>query len=260
MKRINTILIFVLTAITVFPIIIFSQNKISDKAEREKREVQEFTDSFLKQLEKTKDISKVPRSFFADDFFNQTIDINLEEGIEKRIPQNLKFRVFAMSFNIGYLGITYFLGRLSEEEMKKDEAKKGKNDAKNSDGDGFTELFFPPYLLKIYKNSRILSKLNNSENKVKTIQEINELINEMESIINQQRRYLRKNYLPRKNSFFYAEMNNVKNITYWEKDDIYSRIDSNGLKFIEVGGYIIRLRIAKINGKPKILDIFLLKD
>ena len=86
------------------------------------------------------------------------------------------------------------------------------------------------------------------------------MIIEINSIIVAQRKYLKQHKLPKKSSWFIEEMKNVKNIGYFTKNDIYADVDKEGLQYIELGGYIIRLKIVKINGKPKILDIFLLKD
>ena len=105
-----------------------------------------------------------------------------------------------------------------------------------------------------------MSQFTTSDFKLKTLEEFNNLVNETKSLVDAQRSYLKKHSLPKRKSYFIEEMQNVKNIAYWENHDIYSQVDSDGFHFIEFGGYVIRLKIVQMNGKPKILDLFLLSD
>ena len=148
--------------------------QLDKNALRQKREVQNFVDSFMSILVKEKDLSKIPNSFFVDDFkrrFSDANDYKINEGLSKTLYTETRFKLSNLSFNFTYLGIVYLMGKFSSREFEKAETAYNK-DNKNKDKDP-DEMFFSPEIFRLTKQKTLMSKLNDSDFEIKTVREFN---------------------------------------------------------------------------------------
>lgn len=237
-----------------------TSTKKNQTFEKDKREVQKFVDSFIKILAETQDITQVPERFFAPDFGKEFCqnDSMIEKKLAEQISRQDHLKYCNLVFNSMYLGIAYRLGKGNWDEIKKIELE-----AKNRGEDSENELYSPPEVLKLLKNTWMFTRFFNGEEfiEIQTFEEFNTLIAEMESINAAMRAYLKKHTLPKRKSVFWEEMKDVKNTVYWKHENgVYWNVDKQGRRYVEVGGYYTSLKIVKINNELKVAAIELLQD
>ena len=267
-----------ITFILIIIIVFFSANfnlnaQTLDKrkqnySEKDQQELKQFVGSFLRNLNNTKDLAKVSDEFFIDDFKTRFASDNfdnlkIDKKISDKIDENIRYEYGVLQFNLKYLAIMYFAGKMSSREMEIAES----NDNESENECYVCENYFPPEIEKLFKETKTLSRLYESDFEIKTSDEFNELVTETNQIIAAQTTFLEKNALPKSNSLFVEDINDLTNGDSWYKTQRINLCSGNyceGLPektpVIEIGGYIQRLKIAIVNGKPKIINIFLLKD
>lgn len=270
MKRINTILILVSLAIIFFSFDIFAQSSVTkkafdEKANQEEIKVKLFVKSFIKSLEKTKDIGKVPNSFFVSDFrkrfaeYQDTGDIFndlwINSKLWKNLPKSLRYEFNVLRFNFNTLP-TMLVKNFDDDETTSQSYSANKDEGIVVFGE-----FFPPQVFKVLKQTKVLSISFDNNKEINSLSEFKLLLAEMKTVLNALRIYLNKNNLSKSDSLFSAEIQDLINQAKWSESDGFCgkcknecRRLSKNTKYIYIGGFLLRLTIINQNGRFKIFD------
>ena len=249
------ILIFIL-----FFAILFVPNQIAqtrqDKIEqtneeKEKLEVQKLVDSFTNALEETKDLNRIPKTFFANEFkeyFARNTDWK-DASPPKLLSQLSKAETYEakiMGLNVSYLLVMTANGICCENYWDAD--------------------FFPPEILEVIKKSKFLAEMFlNTESdddgfQIPNMQDYQVLNADTKMLVDAQRNYLasrsetwninfKKNIIETRKTFVSF------NSYLCSRDNECGNLPKD-TRFIDIAAFPYILRIIKVKNDYKILDIF----
>jgi hypothetical protein len=179
----------ILIAITVIlSLSIFDRNNYSQASKKQqqsaheldKHEVGTFVTTFLRSLDETKDIKKVPKSFFTSDFrkrFLQIEDWNfVDPTLSAKLAISERFNSQTIMFNFLYLGVITNFGRDNISVIEKN-----------------LEQMYPPIVIKAIKDNKTIAPFFNNtdlEPKIPNIEKFREFTVAYKTVVNVQRQYL----------------------------------------------------------------------
>lgn len=193
MKRTGNILTLVSLTILFFSFHIFSQNSVTkkefeEKANQEEIKVKLFVNSFIKSLEKTKDIDKVPRQFFVIDFKHRLSNTNFIElnygdfdyELGNKIRQKERYEYNTLWINFYYLLMMYNGATKSDAEIATIEEK--------ANGE-----LFPPEIINLFRQSKTLNSFfENDDYQIKNVTELRATMIDLKKVVNTQRNLINK--------------------------------------------------------------------
>jgi hypothetical protein len=239
----------------------YAQPKLITREKLDKREVTEFTDKFIKSLDETKDLKKVPQSFFADNFedniskiFNSDIDSEIYNQLTPKDQREMNIT----GYNLVYLGLmNIFSKNQAELDLSISEI-------------ALPENLFPQEINSLVKNTKFLRRAfpekhkddndddeeeNLRTNPIINIDDLQMLISEMKSVV-----YAQQIYLNDRDSATLANYaNNLNEIREGEKDSIsIEKCSGNNCEgfpekttLISVRHFPLRLEIVKQKKQTK---------
>lgn len=260
----NFIKLFLIFLFTIsFCIQISAQNS----TKKNEIKIKEFIKSFIKALENTKDIRKVPKEFFVSDYYKRFAenedsgdifnDLRISSLLWKKIPLTKRLKYNSLRFNFNILPTMLIdYNKLVDKETEQ------KNSSKNEkDSNSFFKSILPSKVFIALKRTKILFKSFDNNKEIKTLKDFNILLTEMESVLTTLQTYLKKNKLPKQNSFFSVEIKSLIEQASWKENDSFCgkcKFSCHNLpqntRYIYIGGFLLRLTVIQQNGKFKIFD------
>jgi len=222
--------------------------------------VKQFTASFIEKLEETKDLDKIPQSYFVSDFqtrFAKTapLDIDIDEKVFNKLSESERFDFNAEFFTLGYLGLMNAFGKYDYFD----------NTNEDTDIEAVKNLFPPHIIAQIRKsktlNSYLLKYENdtgyNTEFKIKNKETFRDFLADSKKIAAAQRDFL-NNLSPKEKAKYTKTITQLRKVTNWQKNKTCGRdCESFPAKtpYYELRYYPLYLKIIRENGSYKIFEL-----
>lgn len=163
-----------------------TDEQISLKAE--KQEVQKFVDSFLQSFEESKDLNKVPESYFATQFKgrfseNGELKVNTSKELFAQFGDNERYEHNVSMLNFLYLGWMCALEKHGSKLLQ---------DSNDSD-DEYFEKTIPPKVIDLIKKNKTLHSIyvdGEDVDEITNVIELQELVADVKKIAIAQREHL----------------------------------------------------------------------
>ncbi|HRH41129.1 MAG TPA: hypothetical protein PKY82_05750 [Pyrinomonadaceae bacterium] len=252
MKRINTILIFVLTAIIVFPINIFSQDSATkNKINKiEEKQVADFVDDFLKSYQQTFDLTKIPKTFFVSDYQKRNTFPFFIDEYDKFLTEDEKFKNGSLWIDLAYVG---FISKLSEFDFNLEKLRKSLDDENDDEN-----TFFPKKMLELfekYPKAKIFMHKNDFS-QIKNVDDFRSAMKDFHSTMKELRDSLRLVAKSKLDKFFIkykAKFIELKDVSKCSKEECGESLEKAKLFYYRV--FTIDLMVAKDKSTMQIIKI-----
>jgi hypothetical protein len=260
--------IYIITALFILLTATFSQSVFAQNQSvlNKEQSVKQFVMSFVKSFEETKDISKVPDSFFTADYRRRFADTRdsgdimnmygISDKFYAKLSRKQRYEYLVLRFNFNVLPFMF----IKKPEVSQ-EAELTKETSKSKDKLDVASWLFPPEIFQHFKQTKIFSQSVDNDFEITKLAEFNQLVSEMRAILQEFRTYLTKNNLPDSESMLAVEMQEMITDADWEKSEEFCgkyKEECSGLpkntRYIYIGGFLLRLTIIKQKGKFKIFD------
>lgn len=253
-------LVFVLFAIC--GLVFFGQTATAQTAKKTSQNlsVKQFADSFIETLEETKDLNKLPNSYFVSDFqkrFSKTapLDIDIDSSVFNKLSEGERFEFNAGFFTLSYLGLMNAFGKYDYYDNTNEE----------TDIEAVANLFPPNIIAKIRQsktlNSYFLQTANgigyNTDFKIKNTETLRDFLADSKKITEAQRDFLNA-LSPKEKAKYTKTINQLRKVTNWTKNKTCGR-DCEGFpaktRYYELRYYPLYFKIIRKNGSYKIFEL-----
>lgn len=240
-----------------------SENKETAAKKKERKELEKFTDEFIKELETKKDLGQISEKFFVADFktrFGQDCKLSeVDSAIFNKLSKTERYEFNAAVFNFYYLGLMHAFGnanfRGEDDDIESDE---------NNDIESVKNLF-PSHIIGMIRNSSLLNAYffedddYELEFEIKDVEELREFFKDSKNIIYAQQIFL--NDLSSKQKMNSVEIINLlKKQTAWYNGEICVE-DCKGFpektQMFTFRSYPLYFNIVRENGSLKIYHLYI---
>lgn len=222
--------------------------------------VKQFTASFIETLEETKDLHKIPKSYFVSDFqkrFSKTapLDIEIESAVFDKLSESERFDFNAEFFNLGYLALMNAFGKYDYYDNTNEE----------TDIEAVKNLFPPSIIAQIRQSKTLNSYFLQTENgigyntdfKIKNTETFRDFLTDSKKITEAQREFL-NNLSTQEKAKYTKTITQLRKVTNWQKNKTCGR-DCEGFPaktpYYELRYYPLYFKIIRENGSYKIFEL-----